>query len=59
MSSEPEVQKRERACPKCGGDLKWYRSEAVQNLGLVEHMFTCMKCGHLEKESRPPHQPES
>jgi predicted RNA-binding Zn-ribbon protein involved in translation (DUF1610 family) len=55
MSSEQQAETQERACPKCGGDLKWYRSETVPKLGVIEHFFVCANCGHMEKETRPPH----
>jgi DNA-directed RNA polymerase subunit M/transcription elongation factor TFIIS len=58
MPSEPQTEKQERACPQCGGEMKWSRSEALPKLGLVEHLFACRKCGHLEMVSRPA-QPRS
>jgi len=35
-------------CPKCGGEMKWYRSDAA-SVGLIEHFYACTSAGHFGK----------
>jgi DNA-directed RNA polymerase subunit M/transcription elongation factor TFIIS len=50
MPSEPQTS-HERACPKCGGSMKWYRSEAERASQAIKHVFSCTKCGSLSSVS--------
>ena len=50
-----KTYRRDRACPKCGGDgeysmapaCKWVR----ESLGVPEHILrTCLRCGYTWRE---------
>jgi DNA-directed RNA polymerase subunit M/transcription elongation factor TFIIS len=58
MSPQAEPEESPRCCPKCGGAMKWYRSDVVPNTDLLEHFFACEQCGHLETASAPIERPD-
>jgi hypothetical protein len=47
MPSKPHTRSHERACPKCRGSMKWYRSEADLASQTIQHVFSCTNCGSL------------
>lgn len=54
MSSEQQADSQQsKTCPKCGGGMKWFRSEADKALNAVQHVFTCNDCGSLDTVTGP------
>jgi predicted RNA-binding Zn-ribbon protein involved in translation (DUF1610 family) len=51
MPSERQINSDDRACPKCGGRMQWYRSEAAKTSQTIKHVFSCTDCGSLSSIS--------
>jgi predicted RNA-binding Zn-ribbon protein involved in translation (DUF1610 family) len=51
MPPEMQASGHERTCPKCGGSMKWYRSETDEACQTIKHFFSCTNCGSLTSVS--------
>jgi hypothetical protein len=58
MPSGPQTRENGAGiCRQCQGEMKWFRSEQVPDIGVIEHLFNCERCGHIEIVNRPAPPP--
>jgi len=48
MPTDEQFATDNRSCPKCGGIMKWFASEAKDAMTAVQHRFSCVDCSTSE-----------